>query len=250
MGLVDTEGIVLRKYNLSDADRIVLVLTEKQGLIRGVAQGAKRLKSRFHSSLEFFSRVRISYFQKEEQELVSIRDTELIESAFDRLSQPEYFEAFAEMGDLLVRLTPLYEPHQRLYNMVRHCLLSASKRPDGLPAVRLYFEIWLLKLSGFLPSWEECSKCGRSLTDREPKSLSLEFEIECGRCGKPQFSVSETGFALFNSAQRMGPDRFIDRYAAEAESIEGLGAIVSRISDAVLERIPQKVIPGETGKAA
>ncbi len=72
MGLVETEGLVLKSYSLAEADKIVVLLTQNEGLVRGVAKGAKRLKSRFGGGLEPFSVVQISYFQKEERELVSL----------------------------------------------------------------------------------------------------------------------------------------------------------------------------------
>ncbi len=72
MGLVETEGLILKSYSLAEADKIVILLTKNEGIIRGVAKGANRLKSRFGGGLEPFSIVRINYFQKEERELVSI----------------------------------------------------------------------------------------------------------------------------------------------------------------------------------
>ena len=58
MGLIETEGLVLKSYGLAEADKIVVFLTEEYGLVRGVAKGARRLRSKFGSSLEPFSIVR------------------------------------------------------------------------------------------------------------------------------------------------------------------------------------------------
>jgi len=72
MALIETESIILKSYNLAEADKIVVFLSEDHGMIRGVAKGAKRLKSKFGSGLEPFSIVRITYKQKESVELVGI----------------------------------------------------------------------------------------------------------------------------------------------------------------------------------
>ncbi len=88
MGLVETEGLIFKSYSLAEADKIIVFLTQNEGLIRGVAKGAKRLKSRFGGSLEPFTVVNISYFQKEERELVSIRQIELVKSYFENASEP------------------------------------------------------------------------------------------------------------------------------------------------------------------
>src|SRR5262245_29699953 len=59
MGLVNTDAVVLRTYNLAEADRIVLFLTRRAGLVRAVARGARRMKSRFGAALEPFTFVRL-----------------------------------------------------------------------------------------------------------------------------------------------------------------------------------------------
>jgi DNA repair protein RecO (recombination protein O) len=90
MGLQETEALVLKNYNLSEADKIVVFLTKESGLIRGVAKGVKRLKSRFGSSLEPFSFINLAYFQKDDRELVSIREVELVKSSFESASNPDF----------------------------------------------------------------------------------------------------------------------------------------------------------------
>ena len=45
------EGVTLRTHPLREADMIVTVFTREHGKVRGVARGARRLKSRFGASL-------------------------------------------------------------------------------------------------------------------------------------------------------------------------------------------------------
>ena len=47
MPLHTTDALILRTYKLNDADRIVVFLTRDRGKKRGVAKGARRLRSRF-----------------------------------------------------------------------------------------------------------------------------------------------------------------------------------------------------------
>ncbi len=92
MALIETEAIVLRTYDLGDADKIVVTLTQHHGLVRGVAKGAKRLKSKFGGTLEPFSIVLVTYLQKEERELVTIQHIELIRSFFKIASEPLFLQ--------------------------------------------------------------------------------------------------------------------------------------------------------------
>ena len=78
MGLVETQAIVLQTFKLADADKIVLCMTEKAGLVRGVARGARRLKSRFGASLEPSTLIQLTFFEKETRELVTIKSAEIV----------------------------------------------------------------------------------------------------------------------------------------------------------------------------
>lgn len=238
MGLVETEGLVLRTYSLSDADKIVVVLTEADGLVRGVAKGAKRLKSRFGSGLEPFSVVRLSYLRKEERELVTLTAVELERSYFTIASEPMFLEAFSYAADLLQSFAPPHDPNERLYRMSRICLETVAADRDTIPAVIVYFEIWLLKLGGFLPSWERCAECGLEPGVEEKMSIEADFSIVCEKCSA-RGRASQVSLELrdaYLGAQRTGPVKFAERISGRDETIRELSSILRRMIARILNR--------------
>ncbi|NNE66338.1 MAG: DNA repair protein RecO [Pyrinomonadaceae bacterium] len=238
MGLVETEALVLRTYNLSDADKIVVSLTEKQGLVRGVAKGAKRLKSKFGGSLEPFSIVNITYFQKEEMELVSIRDIELRKSYFSDASKPEFLQKFSYLADLLTKFAPPHDPNERLYNMSRICLETGAVELESLDIIALYFEYWILKLGGYLPGWKHCSKCAKEFGNAETADLQLDFNLTCASCSAGR-SVERIGPAerrVFNEAQNMPPGKFIVFVAKSRTEVTSVSGILKQIISRVIDR--------------
>ena len=86
MPLHESEAIVLQSYTLGEADRLVSFLSRTMGRVRGVAAGARKPKSRFGSTLERLSHIRIWFFERETRDLVRITQCEMIESFFDALS--------------------------------------------------------------------------------------------------------------------------------------------------------------------
>ena len=182
MPLIETDSLILKTYSLAEADKIVLFLTEDHGIVRGVAKGAKRLKSRFGSGLEPFSVVHITYFQKEVLELVSIQKVELIDSYFAAASDPQFLQKFSYLTDILIDSLPPHDPNETLYRMVKACLEAASEKPASLEAIGFYFEVWLLKLTGYLPQWTKCSDCGRPFERHESAGLGPSFDLICGNC--------------------------------------------------------------------
>jgi DNA repair protein RecO (recombination protein O) len=85
MPVHESEAIILQSYALGEADRLVSFLSRTMGRMRGVAAGARKPKSRFGSTLERLSHVRIWYFERETRELVRISQCEMIESFLDAL---------------------------------------------------------------------------------------------------------------------------------------------------------------------
>jgi DNA repair protein RecO (recombination protein O) len=238
MPLVETESLVLKSYNLAEADRIVVFFAREHGIVRGVAKGAKRLKSRFGSSLEPFSIVNLEYFQKEDRELVSIQRVDLVQSCFDKASEPAFLETFSYIADLLISFVPPHDPNEVLYRMVKACLDAASDRLIDLAIIRLYFEVWLLRLGGYLPDWDVCTECRRPLSTSETGYLKADCHLFCAGCTRSQgpSAISDTHREIFRNALRLSPPDFA-RYAAHkiVPAIE-VSAILKRLISNVIGR--------------
>src|SRR6059036_2501698 len=70
MPLHESDSIILKTYPLGEADRIVAFFSRDHGKVRGVANGARRMKNRFGASLEPLAHSRIQFFEKENRDLV------------------------------------------------------------------------------------------------------------------------------------------------------------------------------------
>ncbi len=238
MGLVETEGLVLKSYSLADADKIVVLLTQNEGLVRGVAKGAKRLRSRFGGGLEPFSIVQISYFQKEERELVSIGHIELIKSYFEKASDPDFFEKFAYLVELLVEFAPPHDPNEKLYRMAKVCLETASENPQNLVGTVVYFELWILRLGGYLPDWNRCDNCKREFGADEKASLQINFHLLCQNCqkGRNDWQISAANRQIFINAQKLSPRRFVKFVTNKEKNVREVSSILRRIISNILGR--------------
>lgn len=246
MALVETEGLVLKSYSLAEADKIVVFLTQKNGLIRGVAKGAKRLKSKFGGSLEPFTIVNLNYFQKEERELVSISQIEVKKSFFAEAANPEFLQKFSYLSDLLFEFAPPHEPNERLYRMACVSLETASENPQNLDTVALYFELWLLRLAGFLPNWRKCDFCHREFSKEESTSLQANFHLFCSACRKAgsRAIISGQEREIFAVAQTVSPSKFVEFAREKSEEVKALSYNLKRIISHILgkEIVGEKVI--------
>lgn len=245
MGLVDTEGIILKTYSLAEADKIVVLLTQGEGLVRGVARGAKRLKSRFGGGLEPFSIINISYFQKEERELVSIGQIELVKSFFEAAGNPGFLQKFSYLAELLLEFAPPHDPNERLYRMAKVCLTTAAGNPEHLNSIGLYFELWILKLGGYLPDWSSCENCKKQIGNQSA-GLQINFQLICQQCqlSRNNRFITLAQRKLFSDAQKVSPTKFAELAKNQDENVREVSAILRRIISNILgrETVEEKIL--------
>ncbi len=252
MGLIETEGIILKTYSLAEADKIVVLLTQTEGLVRGVAKGAKRLKSRFGGGLEPFSVINITYFQKEERELVSISHIELVKSYFESASDPTFLQKFSYLTDLLTEFAPPHDPNETLYRMARICLETADKLPESLDGIALYFELWILRLGGYLPDWSRCVECRREFASGEDAGLQTNFHLLCRTCQKSKnnWQISGEQRQIFAAAQKNSPTKFVELTRDQTEDIRDLSSVLRRLISNILgkENVGEKILTAAAQK--
>lgn len=241
MGLVETEAIVLRSYNLAEADKIVVCLARSTGLVRVVAHGARRLKSRFGAGLEPFTLVQISYYEKEGRELANLQQLEIMRSYFSLAASTETVAALSYMSELVLEFAPPHEPNERLFRMVSATLCALKESPQDLQAFVRYFEVWTLRLAGFLPDLRACADCSRMFADREGAYVNTEGRLRCAACGQGGgATLSAEALAQLKSAQKLSPADFAQRTrGAGVRTREEVAEITQRLISRVLERAPR-----------
>jgi DNA repair protein RecO (recombination protein O) len=238
MGLVETEAIVLRVYPLAEADKIVVCLTRSEGVVRAVAKGARRLKSRFGAGLEPFTLLSLSYFEKEGRELVTLRQIDIQRSYFNLSRRAETVAALSYLSELVMEFAPPHEPNEKLFRMVRATLESVPEGPSELTPLVRYFEIWTLKLAGFLPELRRCMECGKKLSDEESGYLNAEFKLRCRVCSHElgMFLAGATRTQI-QAIQRLPPGDYLQ--AAQGITIASSGELAQltqKLIGHVLER--------------
>jgi DNA repair protein RecO (recombination protein O) len=145
-----SESFILQTYPFREADLVVSFFTRDQGKLRGVARRARRPKSSFGSGLERLSHATVSYFQKENRELVSLNSCELVHSQFALASNYEASVALDYLAEVTEQLLPPNETNERHFRLLIAVL--DYLRSGGSPwAAVTYFALWSVRLAGVLP---------------------------------------------------------------------------------------------------
>lgn len=246
MFLKETEAIVLRTFKLAEADKIAVFLTRHYGLVRGVAKGARRLNSRFGASLEPFTLITLGFHEKEGRELLSIRHTEIIRSFFSLAGENEAVAGLEYLSELAIEFAPPHQPDERFYRMMKACLAAVEESPDRWPALVRYFEIWALRLSGFLADVDTCGVCGRNLSSVRQGQVyaTPEFILRCEACAsRTELKLNPDVYNLIRAAKREPPKGWAEQFInARQQSQESIALMLRALVERHLERRPRGTV--------
>ena len=237
MPLQETDAFVLRTFTLKEADKVCVFFTREAGKLRGVAHGARRLRSKYGASLEPFTEVALIYFEKENKELVTVSNCEIIRSQFFEGMSGELLGVMHYLAELVIEFIPDREPNEKVYRLISATLeaLRDALKGDLLPLVR-YFEIWMLKLAGFFPDWQHCGLCHKEMAGEASVWLTNEGMPQCRSCsGKLGEELRSAEWQTIQSILTQSPSKFLSS-RPNALVMNQVGYVGTRLIDRVLER--------------
>lgn len=159
MRLYRDQAIVVRQHKLGEADRIVTLLTREHGLVRAVAKGVRRTRSRFGARLEPFAHVDVQLYAGRNLDTVTQVHTLEVYGADIVADYGRYTAACAVLETAERLAGEERAPAPRLHTLTAGALraISAGQRPHGL-----ILDAFLLRAMGFagwVPAMDECARC-------------------------------------------------------------------------------------------
>lgn len=176
---IRTEGIILRRRDFGESDRILVVFTRKLGRISAIAKGSRKPSSKIAGHLEVF--MRSSFLVSRGRNLHLITQAEVLES-FDNLREDL---TGIGIGSYVVELVDAvtYEEgsNLQLYDLLAETLKALDAGLD--PAVILhFFELHLLSLAGFRPELFICVECGKKIVEQDQYLSGQLGGVVCPAC--------------------------------------------------------------------
>ncbi|HET9023383.1 MAG TPA: DNA repair protein RecO [Burkholderiaceae bacterium] len=233
MPVYTSEALILRTYKLGEADRIVVFLTRDRGKKRGVAKGARRVRSRFVGALEPLTRAGVAYYEREQRDLVRINYVEptrspLSAAAGEALGHVGYF------AELIDEWAPEAHADERLYRLGSSMTDAIAAGAAAEPLAR-YFEYWLLRLQGVYPSLVSCAGCAEPLVAGAvmPARDDLFLCRECAPAGGTLVGVEALKF--LKAAGGTSPDR-VDTLPLQPRAARELETLHRRLLHVHLEK--------------
>lgn len=176
-----TEGIILKRTNFGEADRILTIFTKHYGKIRARAPGIRRTTSRKAAHLELFNHSLLFLVQGKSLDIVTeattINNFSGVRKDLQKVSMAYYF---CELGD---SFCPERQENREVFNLLTQTLRDLElSHGDNIFYLGENFANQLLQLLGFLPKdkylkSEELERFMESILERKIRSQGLLRKI-------------------------------------------------------------------------
>jgi DNA repair protein RecO (recombination protein O) len=218
-----TDAIVLSRFDLGEADRVLTLITPDDGKLKAIAKGIRRPTSRIGGSLEPFAELRVALARGRTFDVVTqVTVGHAWLALRDSLESAATAWYLAELAD-----RSLEERHEAasLYGLLRRAyeLLDAGMAPGR---VARWYEMHLADELGVRPEVDRCVECDRMLEPTETfRWVPTLGGVLCERHPGPPASVaglSVEALKLLKAYQRLDVEalaglRLPDEVEAEVE---------------------------------
>ena len=178
-----TEAIVLRLLDYGESDRIITFSTADFGKIRGIAKGARRSRKRFTNALEPFCHSRMMFSRKSPDSLALIEECDVLchfPSIRADLEKTLVASCLIELTD---HFTPEDKRNEPSFLLLRE-FLRLLEGPVVTDAALRFFEIRLLRLSGYDPVLDRCLCCKKPIGNERTYHFDIpKGGLTCNLCG-------------------------------------------------------------------
>lgn len=141
-----SEGIVIKRRNFGEADRIVTVFTEKFGKIQLKAIGVRKITSRRSSHIELLNLSKITFYKG--KNLPILTEAETINNFKEIKNELKKIGVAYHICELIDSLCPENQENDQVFKLLEDILKKISEGNEAKDLVN-NFEIELLSILGF-----------------------------------------------------------------------------------------------------
>jgi DNA repair protein RecO (recombination protein O) len=148
--LYTVEGVILKRKNIGEADKMLTVFTKTLGKIRVIAKGVRKINSRRAGHIEIFGRVVLTLHKGKTWDIVTEATSD--HTGWQGATFPQIQSAYF-LCELIDELIPDGQTQEDAYSLLETALLDVGKLSleTDMHTKRQAFVHDLLWMLGFLP---------------------------------------------------------------------------------------------------
>jgi len=182
-----TDAINLRSYDLSDADKIIVMYSKDKGIIRSVAKGVKRPKSKLGARMDSLIANTIQFSKG--RNLDTICQAQTINSFYKIREDMLRLMCSSYISEIVANFGLEEDPASKeTYNLLYKALdriSNSNEKKDILIAV-IKFQLKMMSIAGICPELDTCLHCGRRILDENMYFSKDRCGVFCSDCNSSQ----------------------------------------------------------------
>ena len=178
-----TEAIIIKKFKLGEADRILTLYTPHLGKIRAVAKGVRRPRSKMAGHLELLTHSQVSLARG--RNLDTVTGCQTIDSFLPLKSDLELTSYALYVIELTDQFTADDVENYPLFQLLLETMHHLCQGGDNELTLR-YFELHLLNEVGYRPQLQQCVSCRSPLEPINNSFSPSAGGMLCPRCCQNQ----------------------------------------------------------------
>ncbi len=181
-----TEAINLKSYNLNDADKIIIMYSKDNGLIKGVAKGIKKPKSRLGARMDLLVANTLQLLKGRSMDTIlqaqTVNHFRKTREDIDKLTLSTYVsEVVMNFGEGSESASK--DIYELLYKALNKISDSKNKKEMLIAAIK--FQLKILLIMGFCVELDTCLCCGERILDEDMFFSTSMGGVICKECCKP-----------------------------------------------------------------
>ena len=173
-------GVTLRRSPVREADLLTVTYTRDYGKLELLARGAQRLTSKLMGHLEPLTLVRVSVARGRTMDQVTeaevVNAFPAVKNGYENCARGLY------VAELVDGFSALSAANAELFDLTVQTLEALGSASNAELALR-YFDLQLLRLSGFMPELYNCVECGAELEPDRHRFAVGSGGALCTDCG-------------------------------------------------------------------
>lgn len=180
-----TDAINLKSYNLSDADKIIVMYSKENGLIKGVAKGCKKPKSKLGARMDLLQANQLMLYKGKNLDTIceakSLNTFKHTRQDIDKLLYSTYISEI--VNNFGVENDP---SSQEVYDLLYKALEKISEAQDknSVMIAVIKFQLKIMEIVGFGVELDTCLCCREQIMDNNMYFSSKMGGVICEECNK------------------------------------------------------------------
>jgi len=237
-GSFTDEGIVLRRVNYAEADRVLTVLTRDHGKVGVIVRGVRRPGSRMAAQTDLFERSRMQLAEGRGELLVLAQAQRASGPPPGLAGDPRRSACAAVIAELTDRVLEGHHPDSAVYALVAASLDELGDPGRDPRRALVWFGRQMIDRLGYGPQLDRCASCSRPLAEAPAGFSAAGGGLLCPDCrpGDPGAIACSVRVIKVLRVAAAGDAGTWGRLRLDPDALSTLEAIIERELEHHLDR--------------